>query len=50
MSKSTRKDTARWMDWYWNKGGREKCLARRSTKEYRIKEKANESDKLQKQN
>jgi len=28
-----------WKDWYWNKGGREKVQARRTSEEGRLKEK-----------
>lgn len=29
------KKLSRWMDWYWNKGGREKVQARRYINEYK---------------
>lgn len=36
-----------WMDWYWNKGGREKVQARRYIREYeREREKANKAESI----
>jgi len=31
-----------WMDWYWNRGGREKVLAKRYIAEYKREEKKHE--------
>lgn len=40
MTKEERaKETKRWMDWYYNRGGREKVLAKRRNQGYLSKEK-----------
>ena len=40
-----------WMDWYWNKGGREKVQAKRYLREYkRYKEKLDNERSIERKN